>query len=130
MSSEIDTIKLAMRALEDIKKLNLMMTYEQFVYITDIINKSSTRRTVEQYQYATQIKISKNTWNNLAKKQNYKCAICGVDNSLLKRKLAIDHCHTTGKIRGLLCGKCNMGIGYFNDSAELLLAARDYLEGV
>jgi len=44
------------------------------------------------------------------------------------RDLAVDHCHQTGKIRGLLCKKCNIGIGFFNDDEWLLRDAADYVE--
>ncbi len=44
------------------------------------------------------------------------------------RWLSVDHCHTTGEIRGLLCGNCNRGIGKFKDSPELLRKGADYLE--
>lgn len=43
-------------------------------------------------------------------------------------KLVVDHCHASGKIRGLLCDLCNRGIGHFNDSVELLYKAIKYLE--
>lgn len=46
-------------------------------------------------------------YNRLLRIQDYCCAICGVHEILLPRKLAVDHCHTTGKIRGLLCSSCN-----------------------
>lgn len=44
--------------------------------------------------------------------------------------LRVDHCHDTGKVRGLLCVTCNAGIGYLKDSPQLLRKAVDYLEGV
>lgn len=44
------------------------------------------------------------------------------------RRLAIDHCHDSGKVRGLLCDACNLGLGKFEDSPELLRRAADYLE--
>lgn len=41
--------------------------------------------------------------------------------------LAVDHCHRTNKVRGLLCTKCNLGLGYFADTEELLQQAVTYL---
>lgn len=61
-------------------------------------------------------------------KQEGKCAICGIHQSELKPALCIDHNHQTNKIRGLLCGKCNRGLGYLNDSIDLLQAAINYLK--
>jgi Recombination endonuclease VII len=63
--------------------------------------------------------------HRLLKEQNGLCAICG--NKESERRLALDHCHDTGKIRGLLCGTCNTGIGMLKDSVELLEAATKYL---
>ncbi len=64
----------------------------------------------------------------MAQQQNKLCAICGIHQSKLTRALAIDHDHHTGKIRGLLCGRCNIGLGYFKDSKENLLNAITYLD--
>ena len=54
------------------------------------------------------------------------CAICG-DPPGPTRRLAIDHCHTTDEVRGLLCHKCNLLIGHARDSTETLRKAIDYL---
>jgi hypothetical protein len=63
--------------------------------------------------------------------QNYLCAICGNPETRMFKgkitKLAIDHCHKTGEVRGLLCHKCNSILGYANDSIELLANAIKYL---
>jgi len=57
------------------------------------------------------------------------CAICGsVEADSLGRRMYLDHDHQTGKARGLLCGKCNFGIGSLQDDPNLLRAAADYLE--
>jgi hypothetical protein len=55
------------------------------------------------------------------------CAVCGKVNPD-DSSLAVDHCHETGKIRGLLCSKCNSGIGMLGDNIEGLQAALDYLK--
>lgn len=47
--------------------------------------------------------------------QNYRCAICETHQKDLKKDLAVDHCHKTGKIRGLLCGNCNRAAGLLKD---------------
>ncbi|WP_405149477.1 endonuclease VII domain-containing protein [Sphaerisporangium sp. NBC_01403] len=57
------------------------------------------------------------------------CAICGSPGERYWRfELAIDHCHTTRKVRGLLCSRCNVGLGSFRDNPEFLRSAADYLE--
>ena len=60
--------------------------------------------------------------------QEGKCVICGKHQNELKSALHIDHNHETKKIRGLLCMKCNRGIGYFDDSIEKLTNAIKYLK--
>lgn len=54
------------------------------------------------------------------------CKICGLE-CISGKRLAVDHNHTTGKIRDLLCNNCNGGLGKFQDSPELLIKAADYL---
>jgi hypothetical protein len=67
-------------------------------------------------------------YEQMLRDQDYKCAICGNEDEVEGRRLAIDHCHETSKIRGLLCGKCNRGIGLFYDNKELLSNAISYLD--
>lgn len=66
-------------------------------------------------------------YNKLLKKQSFCCAICKKPQSEFKINLAVDHCHTTGKVRGLLCNVCNIGLGYFKDKKQLLFSAIEYL---
>ena len=73
-------------------------------------------------------------YNKLVAKQNFVCAICkqpetAIDGATQETKvLSIDHCHNSKKVRGLLCGKCNFGLGKFNDDVKLLEAAINYLK--
>lgn len=63
----------------------------------------------------------------ILEKQNHRCAICKEPVGVKKRKLSVDHDHKSGKVRGLLCGACNPGLGSFHDKVEYLQAAIDYL---
>lgn len=72
-------------------------------------------------------------YENLLSRQNNKCAICKLQETAKHqngktKRLAIDHFHENGKVRGLLCGKCNTAIGLFNDSIRLLESAIKYLK--
>ena len=72
--------------------------------------------------------ISVEEYEALSKAQGHACAICNTHRTVLKKKLVVDHCHATGKIRGLLCTRCNIGIGLFSDSTLLLHNADRYLK--
>jgi hypothetical protein len=60
----------------------------------------------------------------LCEGQDWRCLICG---EIPVNLLHVDHCHETNKIRGLLCGACNVGLGHFRDSPERLKNAIAYL---
>ena len=77
------------------------------------------------YQLKKNYGISQEEYDAQLVRQNYRCAICECEPT--KKKLAVDHCHTTGKIRHLLCGPCNTGLGQFKDNPELLEKAAEYL---
>lgn len=67
-------------------------------------------------------------YNEMIKLQNNCCALCNTPASSLKRILNVDHNHSTGMVRELLCDLCNRGLGYFKDSSDLLQKAILYLK--
>ena len=68
-------------------------------------------------------------YRRLLEQQNGKCAICCSEiGDAMGNRLYVDHDHISGKVRGLLCSKCNFGLGNFNDDAELMRKAIKYLE--
>lgn len=83
--------------------------------------------TCKGIQLRNKFGITLEQYNFLLEKQNNVCLICG---ELCKtgKMLAVDHCHNTNKIRGLLCQYCNTGLGQFRDRIDLLNKAIDYLK--
>ena len=65
-------------------------------------------------------------YDKMLEQQNGGCAICGGQNKD-GRRLFIDHCHQSEKVRGLLCSKCNLFLGAANDSVDILSRAITYL---
>ncbi len=65
--------------------------------------------------------------------QEHRCKICQCEgfkiNSKAKNTLCVDHCHKTGKVRGLLCHNCNRALGLLQDNTNYLQSAIEYLEG-
>lgn len=87
------------------------------------------------YQMYKIYKVHPNEYYKKLKEQDNKCAICGCEEtSLFKnipgkiKKLAIDHNHETGKIRGLLCWRCNSVLGRLNENVELIDKMIGYLK--
>jgi hypothetical protein len=78
--------------------------------------------------------ITLEDYDNMLKSQNGTCAICKQTETKMNKflgipkRLAVDHCHMTGKVRGLLCFHCNSSIGKLKDSVELLQNAIEYLK--
>ena len=75
--------------------------------------------------------ISAKEYVELLEKQGHVCAICGEPETRIHKgslaSFSVDHDHETGKVRGLLCGTCNHGLGYFRDDVELMNNAIEYL---
>ena len=93
----------------------------------DRVRKTNVRQRIKQYG------LTPDSYALLLDVQGGGCAICGVTVGGVRRKLGVrerlhvDHDHGTGRVRGLLCGKCNRGVGLFNDQPLLLLKAAEYV---
>ena len=68
--------------------------------------------------------ITQEEYARMYEEQGGRCKICGAKKDVLH----VDHCHTTGKVRGLLCRHCNVGIGQMRDNVEILRSAITYLQ--
>ena len=75
-----------------------------------------------QRQYA----ITEEQYEKISEKQGHKCAICNCQQHY--QRLAVDHDHKSGMVRGLLCTNCNRGLGRFFDSSIRLRNAAAYVE--
>lgn len=71
--------------------------------------------------------ITREEFNNILAEQNNSCAICGIKEPGGRGNWHVDHNHTTGKVRGLLCHKCNTGLGLFLESETILKLAITYI---
>lgn len=70
--------------------------------------------------------VSKDQLISMLRSQNFKCAVCVVD--IQETNFVVDHCHTTNKVRGLLCGPCNLGLGQLKDDVNVVRSLARYLE--
>ena len=92
--------------------------------------KRQAKLTPEQRRTRTlrQYGITPTDYDRLLDKQGGGCAICGVEfGHAGSPRLAVDHCHQTGRVRGLLCSNCNQGLGKFGDDPSRLDRAGVYL---
>lgn len=73
--------------------------------------------------------LTPQNYDDFLKKQEGKCAICRLvpEESYMKRTFHIDHCHSTGVVRGLLCQTCNLMLGFAKDNTNILREAIKYL---
>lgn len=71
--------------------------------------------------------ISVEQYEAMLDRQGSRCAICEHIPDEDEKRLAVDHNHDTNEVRGLLCVRCNMGLGYFRDNYHHLISAATYL---
>ena len=87
-----------------------------------------SRETARFYFIKKNYGLERAEYDAMLASQNHNCAICGEDFSDNTRNIHVDHCHTTGKNRGLLCQFCNQMIGMARDKIDVLQSAVRYLQ--
>lgn len=89
------------------------------------LKKYKAKERMLKYRYSLTI----DSYHSMYEEQNKSCKICLKEYELGGWKgLYVDHCHRTGKVRGLLCPKCNTMIGVLNEDIELLRSMAKYIE--
>ena len=105
--------------------------------VASLLWKKNNPDKVKKYQRTTNLRkfgLSYEDYEQMHKQQKGLCAICNNPETFVHSKtkelarLAVDHCHLTGKTRKLLCKNCNTGLGSFKDNQDVLLKAMQYLK--
>lgn len=94
-----------------------------------INNPDKYKRSIRNWTLKNKYSITIEEYEDLLEKQNGGCAICERNDSGVSwsKNLHVDHCHTSGKIRGLLCQPCNVSLGQMSEDIDLLYRAIEYL---
>lgn len=97
-------------------------------------NRESHYAAVRRAQLKKSYGITPEEYDALLAAQGGVCKICNQSEMATRNgvpmRMPVDHCHTTGRVRGLLCSLCNKGLGSFRDDTEILKHAIRYLEEV
>lgn len=123
-----DSIQAYQKAWKDANKEAVKAyqhAYHQSYRQLDAVQQKTRKRHLRE-----SYKLTPEAFNALWERQCGKCLVCAIE--MLPRgrhgaSVAIDHNHVTGEVRGLLCRKCNHGLGHFNDDPETLDRAAQYL---
>lgn len=109
---------------EKVKEANSLNRINRKEYYSDPVRKMKYRNLDLQKRFG----ISQLEYEQMFEAQDGVCAICKKFRlNKGKKYMAVDHCHKTGKVRGILCHFCNRAIGLFDDDQKLLTQAIEYL---
>ena len=118
------------RTFNNIKKMRPECKNCSYNYYKNYVKNN--RHKIREYDTKYRLKhffgLSIEKYNEIGISHNWQCGICHIKQSDCNKKLAVDHNHKTGIIRGLLCSKCNHGLGFFKDNISLLEKAIIYLK--
>ena len=103
-------------------KLHYTANREKYLHRARSVDKNKRRFSSLKCRLKADFNLSYEEFISLLEKQNNLCAVCKKPESTIEprtqktRHLSVDHCHKTGKIRGLLCNNCNRALGFLRDS--------------
>ena len=102
---------------------------KHFYWRSDTQNfRSECKECQKEYNLIKKFNVDFKRYHKMLKSQGHRCGICKSKlESSRYTKFAVDHCHKTGVVRGLLCTNCNTALGLLKDSKERLLSAIKYL---
>lgn len=120
---------------EERKAYNKEWSRKYYLNNKDKVDTRNKNWKTENAEYArkkllwSRYKITPEDYDKLLLTQEYKCRICSIHQEATAiKRLHVDHCHTTNKVRGLLCENCNRGLGMFQDNVVNLQQAIEYLK--
>jgi hypothetical protein len=93
-------------------------------------NPEKVKAKNKRWHRSTRYGITDAEYQVFMKQQRHRCAVCRVkfNADVAAERAHTDHCHKTGKVRGILCHRCNVGLGHFGDNVKRMLAAVAYLQ--
>ncbi len=96
-------------------------------------SQSCADRSIQSAYLRRNYNIQVDQYEDMLRRQGHRCAVCQGEGFTMaahhKVKLVVDHCHKTGRVRGLLCHNCNRALGLMQDDVEALKRSVQYLEG-
>lgn len=95
---------------------------------TGKLSKQDNRLKLQKWRLKTYFGMTVSDFDAMASKQHNRCVICSSPPRGRWHYLHVDHNHRSGKVRGLLCNSCNLGLGKFKDDPAILRRAASYLE--
>lgn len=96
---------------------------------TDKVKKDRDYLVDRRKNLKTRYNMSLDDYDSLLKAQDYRCKLCNKEHMTNNKRLYVDHCHRTGKVRGLLCSNCNLSLGQIGDTIESVEKILKYLKG-
>ena len=93
-------------------------------------NKDKAKKYQKEYNLKTKYNLTPDQYNKMLSDQNNSCKVCNIKFNINIKMITphVDHCHTTGKIRGLLCMNCNTSLGFLKEDTKIMQKLIEYVK--